>query len=150
MFSLLFLTTLRRRRVDHPIVLARGLVVRAFLRAILVGSLELRWLFYLLTLVFLGGVMVVLLFMVSVCANEKIFFSRVRGGSLGLVSLGGLSLRWQLVNFNKGYSGFQLGGLVYESEQLLGLLILVLILILCIIRVVRIAKVDLGPLVKRL
>ena len=43
-----------------------------------------------------------------------------------------------------------MGGLADESEQLLGLLILVVILVLCMIRVVRIAKLDLGPLVKRL
>ena len=94
--------------------------------------------------------MVVLLFIVSVCANEKIFFPGGRGGPLGLISLGGLFLGWQLINFSKGFSGFQLGGLADESEQLLGLLILVVILVLCMIRVVRIAKLDLGPLVKRL
>ena len=54
--------------------MAGVLVGIALIRAILLGKLGISWVFYLLALVFLGGVIVVLLFIVSVCANEKFFY----------------------------------------------------------------------------
>jgi len=73
--------------VSHPASLAGLLIMAALIVRALLAIYSLRWFFYLLALVFLGGVIVVLLFMVSVCANEKFYSSSIsKLKQVGLVS----------------------------------------------------------------
>lgn len=100
---------------------------------------------------FLGGVIVALSFMVSVCANEKFFYTRFNK-ALGLTSILILVLFWLGLNINLS-SRFSLRNLVvplYQLEGCAGFVLLILVLVLCLISVVNIRKVESGPLVKRL
>lgn len=111
---------------------------------------SLTWLFYLLVLIFLGGVIVVVTYIVSLASNEKTFFS---------------------VKFSKGFRAALLLVIIffldsqtahgiassavivkplYESEFTQTLIFCFFILLLALIRVVKLLKLEEGPLVKRL
>ena len=97
--------------------------------------------------------MVVLLFMVSVCANEKIFYF---GGGLNsliirLVVVAVLRVRVDgHIGPMRSFGGSELPLLLYQQEVGLMFILLMLVLVLCLIRVVKISKAEIGPLVKRL
>ena len=104
-----------------------------------------------MALVFLGGVIVVLLFMVSVCANEKFFFKNRRTPAVGV---GVWVLARLLLNkttmITEAISGISLPLVLYQREGIFSFIIFMGVLVLCIIRVVKIRKLESGPMVKRL
>lgn len=138
-------------KASHPVSLGGILVVAAVLNSIFLGKLISRWLFYILFLVFLGGVIVVLLFIVSICGNEKFFYT---GGLrwLSLLVVGGVFCLLSLnsVTAYRGFRGLTITLTLYQSETIITFIIFILILVLCLIRVVKIRRLESGPLVKRL
>lgn len=138
-------------RVRHPVRMAGLLIVIAMITSIFLGKLIVRWVMYLLALVFLGGVMVVLLFIVSVCANEKFFYASKK--SLAPAFLLALILCAPLRKtalIREGISGVRVPLVLYQSEGAFGFILFIRILVLCMLRVVKISKLESGPLVKRL
>ena len=137
--------------ISHPASLAGLLIIVALLVRALLGAHSLSWFLYLLALVFLGGVIVVLLFMVSVCANEKFYASKgLKSAGFALVPLVGGLVYNPVLNFSAGFRGFQFSGALYEAERALPFIFFILILILCLVRVVGVRRLESGPLVKRL
>jgi len=138
-------------KVNHPAMLAGLLLVVSLTGSLILGLISCRWLFYLLILVFLGGVIVVLLFMVSICANEKFILGSLRGASLlgvaSFLALCGLNTR---VGPRLRFSGYHIRLSLYQTDCGIIFLLFMLYLVLCLVRVVRIRKLEAGPLVKRL
>lgn len=117
----------------------------------LLGVHSLRWFLYLLALVFLGGVIVVLLFMVSVCANEKFYTVKVsKLARFWAIPLVGVLAFNPVLNFTAGFTGFQFSSALYERESAFSFILFMCILILCLVRVVGVRSLESGPLVKRL
>ena len=137
--------------MGHPTLMAGVLVGIALIRAILLGKLGISWVFYLLALVFLGGVIVVLLFIVSVCANEKFFYG-FKFFNLGTPPL----ILWALwggqpfMITGVDFSSFNIAGVLFERDAALPLISFIGVLVLCLVSVVSVRKVESGPLVKRL
>jgi hypothetical protein len=122
----------------------------AFVTSLLLGKLVIRWVFYLLLLVFLGGVMVVLSFIVSVCANEKFFYHPSGGlGLLGALLIGLLLFKVE-GGLETGFRSNRLGLPLYQLDRSAGFILLMVSLVVCLVSVVRVRKVESGPLVKRL
>lgn len=138
-------------KVNHPVTLAGLLLVARLAGSLALGIIGCRWLFYLLILVFLGGVIVVLLFMVSICANEKFIFGGLRNSVLaaGLASA-------VLFNLNRRtgpvcrFSNYFIRLSLYQTDCGIIFVLFILYLVLCLVSVVRIRKLEAGPLVKRL
>ena len=138
-------------RVSHPVRIAGLLILIALTRSLFLGKLVIRWVLYLLALVFLGGVIVVLLFIVSVCANEKFFYLVKENLAPGVVV-------WLVAGFliskvsilREGISGIGTPLVLYQSDGLFRFILFMLVLVLCILRVVKIRKLESGPIVKRL
>lgn len=135
--------------VSHPVRLGALLVRIALINSLTLGKIVRRWLFYMLALLFLGGVMVVLLFIVSVCANEKFFFQPVDFKPALLLGLR-LIIIIPFSTKQERFSQINRALTVYQRANSFNFLIMVFRLILCIIRVVKISKLEAGPLVKRL
>jgi hypothetical protein len=137
--------------VSHPVSLGGILVVAAILNSLFLGKLISRWLFYILFLVFLGGVIVVLLFIVSICGNEKFFYTGGLGGlPLLVLGVGVARLSSNLTSTYRSFNGLAITLTLYQSETALTFVMFILILVLCLIRVVKIRRLESGPLVKRL
>ena len=135
--------------VSHPVRLGALLVRIALINSLTLGKIVRRWLFYMLALLFLGGVMVVLLFIVSVCANEKFFFQPVDFKPALLLGLR-LIVIIPFSTKQERFSQINRALTVYQRANSFNFLIMVFRLILCIIRVAKISKLEAGPLVKRL
>merc|ERR1712083_838724 len=110
------------------------------------GKLLISWVIYFLFLVFLGGVIVVVLFIVSICNNEKFIFYPTSHPELFLVLLFFNSSE----KLSGGISQFQLSYTLYDRSNTAVFMYLMLFLLLCLVRVVRVTKKEYGPLVKRL
>lgn len=127
------------------------LVAVSIFNSIFLGKLISRWLFYILFLVFLGGVIVVLLFIVSICGNEKFFY---REGGTSVIFLPAMLVFYSLMNIEmvggQRFSRLNITLRLYQSEIVLGFVVFILILVLCLISVVKIRRLESGPLVKRL
>ena len=148
---IIFLVTASLGVITHPVNIAGMLILIALISSLFLGKLIIRWMFYLMALVFLGGVIVVLLFMVSVCANEKFFFKNRRTPAVGV---GVWVLARLLLNkttiITEAISGISLPLVLYQREGIFSFIIFMGVLVLCIIRVVKIRKLESGPMVKRL
>ena len=148
---IIFFTSIRLSAITHPVNIAGMLILIALLRSLFLGKLVMRWLLYLLALVFLGGVIVVLLFIVSVCANEKFFY---KGNNSQLLSIAAWLLGALMINklrlIEEGMSGVRLPLVLYQREGVFAFILFMGVLVLCIFSVVKISKLESGPLVKRL
>ena len=134
--------------VSRPISLAILLISSAIVCAIATGFIFSSWMFYFLMLVFLGGVIVVLIFITSVCTNTKLRLLNIKRGLI--LPLG---LAWCLCPINmmlNNYSNLNFCLSIYSLEGLRILVFLILSLLLCIVRVVNVVKLEYGPLVFRL
>ena len=128
-----------------------ALISIAFFRSVFLGKIFSSWVFYLLLLVFLGGVMVALSFMVSVCANEKFFYAR------RAVTVSAFFILTALVVLSGGRLPASRGAYsrnlvtpLYQKSRAGVFVAFMLILVLCLVSVVNIRKLESGPLVKRL
>jgi len=134
--------------VSRPISLAILLISSAMICSIAAGLLFSSWIFYFLILIFLGGVIVVLIFITSVCTNTKLRLFIINRGLLTSLSFG-----WFLCSINimiNNYSNLNFCLRIYSLEGLLILVFLILSLLLCMVRVVNVVKLEYGPLVFRL
>lgn len=137
--------------ISHPASLAGFLIIVALLIRSLLGVYSLSWFLYLLALVFLGGVIVVLLFMVSVCANEKFYTAKApKSISFVVIPLIGVLIFNPILNFSRSFRGFEFSRALYEIERALSFILFMCILILCLVSVVGVRRLESGPLVKRL
>jgi membrane-associated HD superfamily phosphohydrolase len=108
------------------------------------------WLFYLLVLMFLGGVMVVITYMSSLAANEKSLYSRQPKFIFWLLLGGLVTLLLDVEKAAVPTSSFNFAGGAYGLSFLPALVSSFLVLFLALVRVVKLIKLEEGPLVKRL
>lgn len=144
-FIFRFFIRIRLLRINHPVIFSLILVFISLILSIFLGKLINIWIFYLLVLIFLGGVIVVILFLVSICSNEKFFKISFKINFFILIFLlfnCFLSIINE-INFNIIIK-------LYIIENVIRFIIFCLILLVCLISVVIIRKLEYGPLVKRL
>lgn len=137
--------------VYSPILLAGALLIRAILTSIQLGLVINRWFFYFINLVFLGGVIVVVLFLCSVCSNNKLsFISSTRYPQLANLTI--LLILLRIISWGVGVERWDsrvfIMNWLYQKGGVLSLFIIVIRLLICIIGVINIAKLDEGPIVK--
>ena len=116
---------------------------------ILIISLSTSWFFYLLVLVFLGGVIVLIIYIRTLAANEK--FKNLKsywGLSILLVPFI-LKVPINLSHFKISSSMVSILSLYHYSNFSL-LVFLILYLLLALVCVVKLIKFEAGPLIKRL
>jgi len=137
-------------KANRPVFLAGLLLLFSGVRSLFLGKIVVSWVIYCLFLVFLGGVIVVVLFIVSICNNEKFIFSSESLPELAVVLLFGAMFFNSTEKLSGGIRCFQLTFPLYKNETTAVFFLLILFLILCLIRVVSVCKKEYGPLVKRL
>jgi NADH-ubiquinone oxidoreductase chain 6 len=57
---------------SHPILLSYMLIIYAFFIRVVLVVMSIRWYIYILVLIFLGGVIILIIFMTTISANEKL------------------------------------------------------------------------------
>ena len=135
--------------MSHPISLAFLLMGVCGLIRLLILNFFYSWFFYLLFLMFLGGIIIIVIYITSLASNEKAGFELLSNG--GFIFLG---LR-RLIFFDsretlKLSSSFKFVGDFFEVESIRSLILCFILLLLAIISLVKVIKLEEGPMVKRL
>jgi len=134
----------------HPLVLAFLLVGVSIITSVLCCSLSISWFMYMLILVFLGGVIVVILFIVSLCRNEQFFYNNFLWVGLFIVFfilLRVINLHYKIIQRHSSYK-IIIG--IYRLDASCAFLFMAIMLLLCLFTAVNLRKVEIGPLVSRL
>ena len=140
--------------VTHPVLMAYILIRYAILVRIGLSTLRIRWFMYLLVLIFLGGVIILIIYITSIAANEK--FNSYLRTSLRKPVWGVALLRISVVFipvlekaiFLENAPTFLIR--LIESRSRLIYFWITFYLLLVLIRAVKIVKLEEGPLVRRL
>lgn len=140
--------------LTHPAILAGILGCYALVVRGLLALGTTRWFMYMLVLVFLGGVIVLIAYTTTLAANEKFFFySR----SISIRSLLVLLVVGSLASINSNHTGRVDSGFrgsvlaeLFSARACLPYIFCVLLLLIVLIGVVKIVKLERGPLAKRL
>ena len=134
--------------------MAYGLILYAVLVRIRLRTLRIRWFIYLLVLIFLGGVIVLIIYITSIAANEK-FNSQLKKRFRRLIlAILLVSLRITIlpalekVVFLENTPTFLMS--LIEARSSLMYFWITFYLLLVLISVVKIVKLEEGPLVRRL
>lgn len=150
----LYLRSLFLFFITHPIVLAYFLVLYSIILSLFLSIAYTRWILYVLVLVFLGGVIVLIIYITRLAANEKIILI-FKNFKLSLIFfflfnllLFSLKKEINLNNIFSNRSNF-ITSLIENRSSLLYLLT-TYYLLLVLMRVVKIVKQEKGPLVRRL
>lgn len=151
--SIIFILILLNRLlyINHPISLGFILIFYSLATGLISLMLSNSWFFYLLVLVFLGGVIILIIYMRTLSANEK-FFVNNKAIPLSFLVLARIILVFYY-EYNKTVnlrikSCFISN--VYEQRNSRLTIRLILYLLLTILCVVKLVKFEKGPLVRRL
>jgi len=134
--------------------MALGMVL--IFMALLGGGLLLKasvsWFSYVLVLVFLGGVIVIIIYMSTLTSSEKFYFntSPIIVSLCTVILIRGLGLLKFKFLGEKVAKEAVVRGALYESSLTTRLFFLMVYLLLTIVCVVKLVKFEAGPLVARL
>ena len=137
--------------ISHPIFFRIILIISSIIVGLICIKINLSWFFYLLVLVFLGGVMVLIIYMNTLAINEKFFFVKIKFKYIYIfIFFVTLQLLFYKNNFIKiNYSNF-IPTTLYRSLNSVFIVFLIFYLLLALICVVKLVKFEFGPLIKRL
>ena len=127
------------------------MIISSIIVGVICIKINLSWFFYLLVLVFLGGVIVLIIYINTLAINEKFFFYKFKYKFFYLVSFFLIIqiILYKNILYKINLSNFISIGL-YESINFIFLVFLILYLLLTLICVVKLVKFEYGPLIKRL
>lgn len=148
---LFFVSLERLLKLTHPISLGILLVSYAVILGIIICDLSISWIAYLLILVFLGGVIVLIIYICTLSANEKIFFKKtnifIKSLILFFFFLIIFSERKIILFTSQTINSLRI---IYERRNLLNLIGLIIFLLITLVAVVKLVKFESGPIIKRL
>ena len=134
---------------SHPIKIAIFLIATCSLVRVFILKISYSWMFFLLVLIFLGGVIIIIIYMTSLASNEKNL--RINFLSTPILILAGAATPFIDSRFSaKSSSSFEFVKVLYELEFFFSLILCFFFLLTALIRIVKLIKLEEGPLVKRL
>ena len=129
------------------------LIIIAILARIISFNINSSWFFYLIVLVFLGGVIILIIYISTLAANEKFRIIKLSPENMRFTILIRLTL-FILLKYKNIINYTRLNntavGILYESSNFTLLLCLIVYLLLTLVCVVKLVKFESGPLIKRL
>jgi hypothetical protein len=134
--------------VSHPLRLSLILIRFCVSSRMLILFFSHSWFFYLLILIFLGGVIILITYITSLAANEKSY-------SINFLSINRLGYIFLLFFLDESFayersSSLSLAKTLFEQESSGALIFCFIRLLIVLIRVIKLVKVETGPLIKRL
>lgn len=125
----------------------------AILARIITFSINSSWFFYLIILVFLGGVIILIIYISTLAANEKFRILEINWVNISIVFFLRI-LIITIIKYKNIINFISINntavGILYESSNFTLLLFLILYLLLTLVCVVKLVKFESGPLIKRL
>lgn len=133
----------------HPVFICGALAISALFISLSAALLSGTWFFYLLTLVFLGGVIVLIIYMSTLCTNEKTSYVNLNIFSKGFIYIIAYALLGYFC-FSFPLKSRVFPVRAFSSFNLIMLLFILVFLIIVIISCVKLVKLESGPLSRRL
>jgi len=125
----------------------------AILARIITFTINSSWFFYLIILVFLGGVIILIIYISTLAANEKFRILEINWVNISIVFFLRI-LIITIIKYKNIINFISINntavGILYESSNFTLLLFLILYLLLTLVCVVKLVKFESGPLIKRL
>ena len=136
--------------IFHPIFFRIMLIIISLIVSIFVFKINVSWFFFLIMLVFLGGVIILIIYINTLAINEKFFLIR-KNFSFIFFSGGFIFIFCMIKNtFYKVNLNNSARIIIYENINIYVIIFLILYLLLTLICVVKLIKFEYGPLIKRL
>ena len=138
-------------KLSHPISLGIVLIFYSLLIGVTTIIFSTPWFFYLLVLVFLGGVIILIIYISTLAANEKFIRPEFPNPVLFIVAIS--IIRFILANYNysnKSSHNIRILINLYEYSNRSLSIFLIVYLLITIVCVVKLVKFERGPLVGRL
>ena len=108
------------------------------------------WIFYLLILVFLGGVIILIIYIRTLSANEKFSNKNNTNIIFIIIFLLTILLNSNFINNSFIFINYNFINHLYSSLNISSTIFLIFYLLITIICVVKLVKFEKGPLIKRL
>jgi hypothetical protein len=134
----------------HPIFFRFMLIILSLLIRVIVFKFNISWFFFLIILVFLGGVMILIIYINTLAINEKFFFMKKNFSFIVFLSLFLLFILVGKNRFIKINYRNSIAILIYDTMNFYIMIFLILYLLVTLICVVKLIKFEYGPLIKRL
>ena len=137
--------------ISHPIFFSIMLIIRSIIIGLICIKINLSWFFYLLVLVFLGGVIILIIYINTLAINEKFFFYKIK---FKFVYVSLFFIIIQLLFYKNNFIKINFSNYIsitlYNSINSIFIVFLIFYLLLTLICVVKLVKFEFGPLIKRL
>merc|ERR1712174_80157 len=126
------------------------LIITSLIIGIVVFKINTSLIFFLIMLVFLGGVIILIIYINTLAINEKFFF--IKKNFSFIASAISLIIFFLMVKntFSKINYSNSIRILIYENINIFIIIFLIIYLLLALICVVKLIKFEYGPLIKRL
>jgi len=137
--------------LSHPISLGIVIIVISVIIGVYILNLVYSWFFYLLILVFLGGVIVLIIYIRTLSANEKFSPMVVTLPLFVLLALiMSITSNSLTQSFSNRVTSRSFISQLYQHKNARLLLFLIVYLLITLVCVVKLVKYEEGPLSKRL
>nr|UEP15822.1 NADH dehydrogenase subunit 6 [Drepana pallida] len=164
--STVILISLFMMMLNHPLSMGLMIIIQTMLICLLSGMMiKTYWFSYILFLIFLGGMLVMFIYVSSIASNEmfkfkltmKIMFSFMLSMMIFLTIFNYFNLKWMNFNFNSDMNNFfnllflnnenniNLNKL-YNNQTFILMMLMIIYLFITLIAVVKITNIFFGPL----
>ena len=136
----------------HPLTLAWALVFYAILTRLVVGYLRVSWIIYILVLIFLGGVIVLVVYITTLAANEKFIITVNYSRVMLIVGVGLRSILFLIkpIEISVTISPvISMVAVLFDCSNMTIYVFRILYLLVALVCVIKIIKLEKGPLVVR-
>nr|YP_010175647.1 NADH dehydrogenase subunit 6 [Corythoxestis sunosei]QSL98907.1 NADH dehydrogenase subunit 6 [Corythoxestis sunosei] len=164
--SLILIMSFNMYFINHPLSMGLMILIQTFLICILSGMMmKTYWFSYILFLTFLGGLLVLFIYVSSIASNElfyKSFFMNYLNMSLIIILFFTLiffyNLKWMNLTINLDMMNFFNENIIinnenkinlnklYNSQTFLIMMMMIIYLFITLIAVVKITNIFFGPL----
>nr|AII02434.1 NADH dehydrogenase subunit 6 [Drepana arcuata] len=153
-------------KMNHPLSMGMMIIIQTMLICLLSGMLiKTYWFSYILFLIFLGGMLVMFIYVSSIASNEffkmelnmKLFMFIVFMSMMMMTFINYYNLKWMNLNFNSDMTNFfnlmffnienniNLNKM-YNNQTFLMMMMMIIYLFITLIAVVKITNIFFGPL----
>nr|AML25590.1 NADH dehydrogenase subunit 6 [Staphylinidae sp. BMNH 1274640] len=144
--------------MNHPMTMGLTLLIQTILISLITGLLNLNfWFSYILFLIMVGGLLVLFIYMTSIASNELFKYSNKMFISLIslfiLLFLISLTFDWFFINYNFFYiETFMINNYnifltkYFNLPSIIIIMMMIIYLFITLIAVIKITKIEYGPL----
>nr|YP_010878892.1 NADH dehydrogenase subunit 6 [Cantonius szechuanensis]WHE42531.1 NADH dehydrogenase subunit 6 [Cantonius szechuanensis] len=140
--------------MKHPLSSGFNLMVQTILVSLMTGIMNINyWYSYIMFLIMVGGMLVLFMYMTSIASNEKFSYNNMTTTYILIISLISCSLMMlklnymEMLNKNNEVLNWTMSLSKFFTDKQMSMMILMIIyLFITLIAVVKITKIEYGPL----